>query len=263
MNIEQGYFSIIRWCSDVAREEYHNLGVILVDENGHVRQIRCVPPSAMPAAIARPGLVTDWLSSLETRFQRERVGRNGLEEMSQALYRSLNVTEPRPTARLGGDWATALEGLWATYAKPGPRPPARHLRTTFERRWKALIRNKIITPDHPFTDTGSGQARSVEFFANSSAHIALETLDLALKRAPAIQDRADAEAMKILDIRQANQQVRFVVYCALPVEPALDEATQGAFRVLRHVHAEVETDADRAAREVERAVQPQLSLTGA
>lgn len=255
VNVEQGYFSVIRWCPSVAREEYHNIGIVLVDEEGHVAQVRYVPPSAMPASIAKPGIVTNWLSALQTRFQGERVGRHGLERLSEGLYRSIQVTPPRPTAVLGGDWSAAFERLWTAYARPTPRPAAGNLRAVFERRWRELIRNNVIAQDYAFEATASGQPRSVQFFANSGANVALDTLDLALKRASAIQDRADAEAMKILDIRQKNGAVRFVTYCVFPAEPALDEARQGAIRVLNHYGAGVVTDAEEAARSLERAAR--------
>ena len=81
----------------------------------------------------------------------------------------------------------------------------------------------------------------------------LDVVRLAMQRADGVRERADAEAFKIQDIKAVNADVRFVIYCAVSPEHALHPAQESALRVIQSVGAEVTTDIDRAAGELERA----------
>ena len=82
----------------------------------------------------------------------------------------------------------------------------------------------------------------MDFFANSTANVALEAIQFNLKtNADGIISRADAEANKVRDIQEANGGVRFFLYCSLSEHASLKEASYHALSVLRSSGAIVET----------------------
>ncbi len=266
--IEQGFFSLVRWCPDAVRAEYRNLGVILVGDQRQAGGVRYVPPSAMPESLAQQGIVTDWFAALARRFETgDPMDLQGLRVASRELWVNLQVTEPRPVAVLGGDWESALEDLWRSYAKPLPRPSANAPLSEVRQRLRALIQKQRVVQDQPW-NSPAGVPWILDFYANSGANVALDTLQLALKRPREILIRAAGEAYKIRDIRRAAGDLVFVVYCAFSPLPAVSDANEGAQRILEAEGARVASDPDEAAREFEALIdaacpQPQPRLISA
>ena len=74
-----------------------------------------------------------------------------------------------------------------------------------------------------------------------------------MQRADEILARADAEAFKVEDVLARNS-VRYVVYCELPTDDLLQDATASALTVLKSVGAEPETELELATEHLERAL---------
>jgi hypothetical protein len=95
-----------------------------------------------------------------------------------------------------------------------------------ERRLTPLMRREAVTRNHFFERTRTGVERRADFFADSDANVALDVLRLALQRADAIRERADAEAFKIYDVLEADNAIHeYVVFCEFGEDPALERRT--------------------------------------
>jgi len=93
----QGWFSLLRWRSDVARDEAKNVALLLVDAKGAFSRFQAAPVSAVSSRLREQGLLDAALHGLERQVE----GTFTLERLS-AMYaqldRSLYLTKPKAVA---------------------------------------------------------------------------------------------------------------------------------------------------------------------
>jgi hypothetical protein len=167
------------------------------------------------------------------------IGLEGAEGL-QATVERLVDRIVRPKRRGGGGGGRPVDAL------------ARQLRPWLQRR--------VIARRHVFTRSRSGVPRSVDFFANSTANVALDALNLAIQRADEIRLRCDAEAFKVEDIKGSNELREYVVFCEFHQEPEFADVNLVARRVLESAGATVEESVEAAASVVAEAVQSRGEL---
>jgi len=131
----KGFYSVLRWRSDVTRDEARNVAVLLVGAEGRFGGIRSAPISSISPRLHEQGLLDEMLVGLERQFQ----GEGGptletLQRMHDSLYRSLYLTEPKPVAV--PDVGAVLEALYRAYA--APRPAGRQVT-------KAVVLDRVVT----------------------------------------------------------------------------------------------------------------------
>ena len=182
-------------------------------------------------------------------------GRDVVSFLQQQKGFPIAFTEARYTANADDDPEGLdhnLERILLRVVRPQRRggPSSLAPAQIFERRLRPLIRRRLIERNHFFESSRSGLPRSVEFFANHSANLALDTLRLAVVRADEVIHRADAEAGKIYDIRGTNPDVQFLVYCELAHDSDALQTNENARRVLESAGATLLTSIDETAEKI-------------
>jgi hypothetical protein len=122
-----------------------------------------------------------------------------------------------------------------------------------ERRLEPLIERHVVVANHVFERTRTGVPRRVDFFANSGANVAVDTLRLNLKRADEIRLRADAQAYKISDITEKQRGLTYMVLATFGEDEDLIDANAQARKILVSTPARIVDDMDEVAIELERA----------
>src|SRR5437870_5011960 len=97
VGVDQGFFSLVRWRSDVTRDEARNVGVLLVDPSEGRGTLRALPISAVSPRLKEQGLADELLERLRLRLE-EKATAETLMQLHDVLQRSLFVSEPRPVA---------------------------------------------------------------------------------------------------------------------------------------------------------------------
>jgi hypothetical protein len=254
-------YVVIRYIADPARNEPLNVGVLAWSANRHELAIS-------EEAIARvvrenPRLHPDALRSLKHVIA-ERLsldphlpGGEIRERLDEHANYPVTFSEPRQTTVSSGeaeDLSVTVGRLVERIVKPGRRygGGGADLHRMLSARLQPLIRQGSVRADHLFASTTTGVARRVDFFANSRANVAIDTLRLDVKKATDIRTRADAEAFKVTDIMTKND-VHVLVVASLPQSEDLAEARAEAQLILTSTRAEVIEDIDAAADRVETA----------
>jgi len=117
---QTGYYSILRYRRDVARDEAKNLAVLLVTEDGSAGGFKSAPVSTISKVLRQQGLLDSLLDGLRRQFSGElKPTLADLEKMHEQLDRSIVVTEPRRTAV--PDEARTLSALYRAYVAPMAR----------------------------------------------------------------------------------------------------------------------------------------------
>jgi Protein of unknown function (DUF3037) len=118
----QGYYSLLRWRPDIARDEPRNIAVILVDEHRGLAAFRPGPVSVMSSKLHEQGLLDAALVALQERVESDDVSLDQLRELSAGLESSLLVTDPQPVAVHDAD--DTLTALYRTFvaARTGRSP---------------------------------------------------------------------------------------------------------------------------------------------
>jgi hypothetical protein len=256
------HYSVIRYVPDPVREEWVNIGVVVSAEDEHFSGCRFVRNWTRANYFGRENML--FLKEFAREFSEE-VGRKAdlfgqrpftperLRSLAGNWANSIQFSEPR--ASVARDPEALLEVLYDQYIleyRPGggSSNPVELL----EKRLRPLLEKKLVAEHYWFENSSSGLPRMVDFYANSTANVALDTLRLALKRPDAIEQRAAAEARKIDDLAGSNPKLRFVVYCSTSDDRALEESNDHARRELEWARALVVTDIQAAAQEIEAAV---------
>ena len=255
-------YSLIRYIPDSVRGEQLNVGILAWTE--HHLAVELDERAVDRVIRENPHLATDSLRGLR-----------------ETLREQLTMTAPQPTES-AATWITsqrgypvvatedrhttvtedsvealgeAVERLLARVVRPRRRgggggfDPGQAL----ERSLRPLLLSQRVVADYTFPTSRSGVARRVDYFANSGANVALDVIKLALKSADEVMRRADAEAFKIEDIRDANQ-IEVVVFCTTSNDEAIVEVTKSAEQVIASVGASVVTSVDDAAAMMARLV---------
>lgn len=124
-------------------------------------------------------------------------------------------------------------------------------RQAMAQKLRPWLRRGDVEQHHFFGASKTGVGRVVDYFANHGANVALDVLKLAITKADQIQNRADAEAFKVYDIKSQND-IRFVVYCDFSFDQSLQEANVAARKVIESTGAVVVAEPDEAATAIMR-----------
>jgi hypothetical protein len=116
---ESGRFSLVRFVSDLGRDEAKNVGVILFAEDGY-RGMRAIRPSAFSPKLREQGILDQILSSMAERVAGLPSGIADLYRWKDLWSRSLQLSEPRSTAIVGTPEDT-LETLYRGLVATKPR----------------------------------------------------------------------------------------------------------------------------------------------
>lgn len=257
-------YAVVRYVGDPGRNEALNVGILLWSEMGY--RLRIDDEAVGRVIRDNPHLARDALMFLDASLALR------LAEIQDAPERAI----PSFLAAQGGFPVAFSESRFTTVADEGDggldetldrlvtrivRPKRRSAGFSVspvgavERGLSPLIKSHLIHRAHAFPASRTGVPRVADFFANSTANLALDALNLSLTRADEIRRRADAEAFKVSDVRDMND-IRYVVYCSLSQDEKLFGTNEEAKRVLGSVGAEVVSEADEAIREM------QLAATG-
>jgi hypothetical protein len=110
----QGYFALLRWCSDPVRDEARNVAIVLIEPETGFRAVRAAPLSAVSPRLHDQGLLDAIVVQLKERVESEtNADLDFLRGLHQTFGRSLQLTAPRPVAV--GDGEKALAGLYRAY----------------------------------------------------------------------------------------------------------------------------------------------------
>lgn len=127
--MQQGYFSVVRWRSDVTRDEHRNIAVILVQRDGKFGGIRYAPMSTISPRLREQGLLEAMLVGLEGQFTHDvKPDLGTLNKMRESLERSIYITEPEPVAV--SDVDSVLNALYRAHVSPrigGTRTLTKHV----------------------------------------------------------------------------------------------------------------------------------------
>ena len=118
IEVKQGYYSLLRWRRDPARDECHNVAVILVSRDGRFGGIRPAPISSISNNIRQQGILDAVIQGLAQQFDSEvKPDVAQIADMSATLEeRSLVVTEPVPAAVT--DPQSTLDALYKALVQP-------------------------------------------------------------------------------------------------------------------------------------------------
>ncbi|CAN5533724.1 hypothetical protein BH20ACT17_BH20ACT17_13340 [soil metagenome] len=252
--MEPANYSVIRYMPDPARGERLNIGVLLWTPRRYV--LRMDDDALDRVVRENPHLERESLYYVTPAIRDRLTGDGSLEEQVAGFLANqsgfpADLTEPRyvSVSDLSAETLDeTADGLIARIVRPRKHvyssgfDPRRVLNT----RLKPLIQTGKVEPHWLFSTSGTGLKRAVDFYANSDVNTALDVLKLNVKKADDIRRRADAEAFKVYDIQREND-VRYVVYCDLPLDRELEQASNEAQKVLQSTGAAVVTTADDAA----------------
>lgn len=268
MNV--GAYSLIRSVPDPIRGEVFNIGIVAWSDD----QVRIeVDEDAAKRAVNQSRYLAKDAWAYYECFLRDLLIEDGV--INQSVLDEFAATPRGETLRLSkasfmrfpdgeqGFNERVLEIVKRLVAPihrgGGSGSPAKDIRV----RLKSLIDSKAVQQNYPFLQTRSTVPRSCEFFVNSGANVALDTLRLDLSKPNLVYERIDAEATKIADIRSSNG-VRFFVYCQAGQDEASLPIVDRARKVLDSVEAEVVLSLDEASeileREAERQQEQQTEL---
>jgi hypothetical protein len=119
-DVRRGFYSLVRWRSDVARDEPRNIAVLLTDADGEFSKLKSVPISVVSPRLHEQGLLDALLLGLERRID-EAFTAADLLQLHLDLHHAVDVTEPRPVAV--GDPDDVLSALYRAFvaARSGGR----------------------------------------------------------------------------------------------------------------------------------------------
>lgn len=247
-------YVVIRYVPDPGRNEALNIGVIVWDS----QEFRLsIDDDAVERVVREsPWLEKDALLYLEPALRQQIAPHADYYPGAVPAFLRAQpgfpvwMTEPRYTtvSNEGDGIDETLARLIARVVRPRRHRVIRqvNLSDLLERQLRPLLVQHRVTRNYPIHLTRSKVPRSVEFFANSGANVAVDTLRLNLKRADDIRLRADAQAFKVEDVGDKNVS-RYVVLCEFSEEPEFSEVNANARRVLGYAGAEVVTDPESAA----------------
>ena len=258
--MKPGHFSVIRYNPDPGRNEELNIGIVVWDEGNY----RLAIDEAAVARVVRenPRLASDALRYLQPVLDHEfaMLGPAVAEQLPLYIQEQrgfpLAFTEPLFTG-LDADRSEALDitlnELLDRIVRPRRRGGGARVnpKRDLAKRLEPWLAQQILRPNHFFNATRSGELRAVDFFANSGANIALDTVALAVKDADTILFRADAEAGKIYDICGSNEGLEIIVYCAVPTDEGLADVSARAQKIIGSTGATVSVDLEATVEMVE------------
>jgi hypothetical protein len=255
--MSSAHYSVIRYIADPARGEPYNIGVIVWNENGYAfdvddaaiaRITRDNPHLERDALMYVTSYIHQRLTQTVPPFTRDGLLRVVAEqsgfpiEFSDARYTMTGDKVPEPLV-------AETERLIARIVRPARRRGGpMGLRTTaaLARELQPLIKQERIAKNFSVRAPRTGVHRTVDFYANSGANIALDVLNLSLARADDIRARADQEAFKVWDILDGELVNDYYVLGVVPSDRQLAEVTATAARVIRSTGGRFTANVDEA-----------------
>jgi hypothetical protein len=265
-------YSVIGYIPDPARGEALNVGIVAWNERGFVlriddqavaRVIRENPKLEKEALLYLEPTLYSAIAPSAPPFNEHRL-MNFIE--MQRGYPVL-LSEPRSTTVEDGSERALVETadrLALRLVRPRRRSggSAPNATQQLERQLKPLLRDNVVAKNHFFAESRTGVPRVVDFFANSGANVALDVLRLSIASADLIRVRSDAEAFKIMDVRERNNLSEYVVFCEFSETPESAQINANATRVLETSGARVVPSVEDAAEIIYQATgtarQPEL-----
>ena len=128
---KKGYYSILRWRSDIARDEAKNVAIILVDPEGEYGGFRAAPLGTISPRLRDQGLLDDILNGIRVQFEApEKPDIGFLNDLHESLTHSIVITEPKPVVI--PDEKKTLNALYRAYVSRS------------QGRSKVLSRSKVL-----------------------------------------------------------------------------------------------------------------------
>lgn len=246
-------YSVIRYVPDPARNEALNVGIIVWNGAGH--RLKIDEKAAERVVRENPNLATNALLYLETLIAEKLAGlepfnSTKLQEVQSLIGFPVLLTEARYTTT-DDDRVTSIDATLDRLVRRVVTPRRRRgygpsAVAELEKRLKPYIQQSKVRANHFFANSKTGLGRRVDFYANSSSNVVLDTLQLNLKEMDAIQTKADAEAFKIEDIWAKNQLSQFIVYGSVSDNLEVAEAYSSAARTIQSTGAVFLSDLDEA-----------------
>lgn len=254
--MKHAHYSIVRYVADPARNEPVNVGVVLwsnnrfalrVDDLAVARVIRDNPRLERDALLYLAPYLFDRLAKATPPFTAE--GFLGVIATESGF--PIGFTEPRVAAVRGDSKAEldeAVDRLIGRVVRPRRRPGGGGLRSvaTLERDLKPYLAQEVIVRRHTLLAARTHIPRSVDFYANSGANVALDVLNLDLVKGDDIRMRADAEAYKVWDLLGSPEIKNYYVYCEFSAEDRVADVTHSASSIIESAGAKVLADVDEA-----------------
>jgi hypothetical protein len=249
-------YALIKYVSDPARNEPRNVGIVLWD--GETWELQIDRDAARRVATENPHLAPDAILVFEQALryglkQAEVRSRDDLTRILAQFNRlPVSITDLRvttldetivdPSQRR----AQAIEALLKRLVRPRRRGGgSTTAEDILERLLKPWMRQGKVVRRYLIPQSRSGVPRSVDFFINGGRNVAIDALNLNLKRAREIVERADAEANKIRDVLEAGGGLRFIVFYVPNPSSEMHEVTEQAVKILRAADVEATADEQR------------------
>jgi hypothetical protein len=118
----RGFYSLIRYQPDPVREEFKNVGVLLLGEDGSYRGLRTLRPGTISRTAEEQGLLAAVIGAVEHCLGQTADGLGDLRQLAETYSHSILVSDPRPAMSPLG-WAALLETLYGALVAPKTRPP--------------------------------------------------------------------------------------------------------------------------------------------
>lgn len=211
MKIEQGYYSILKYCPDTVRGESKNIGVVLINESGSYTKVQYISSSKFTLAVRKVGIIEAWLKSF-TSMTKDGIKLTDLIAISNNSWETLIVTPPKKTAILDNQWDQSFKRLWRSFAMPASGGGGRTIDSDLQKLIKNEIANHQVYVDYKLPSSYNGLDRIISYYANSEQKIGVDFLRLSLNNVSEIYLRADAEANKVSDI-QKKSDIKLFVLC--------------------------------------------------
>jgi ribosomal silencing factor RsfS len=260
--MSEAHYSVIRYIPDPARGERLNIGILLweeqsadfrlsLDEKAIERVIRENPRLELNSLLYVEPMLREQLASAVTpvtaRIKTMLDKQGGFPlELADPLFTAVPSADELEEDEDGLD--ATLDRLVKRIVHPKRRGGAGHPspKDQLATRLRPLINNQAVSRAYQ-VKAKSGVPRHVDFFANSGANVALDVVQLAISKADEIRQRADAEAMKVIDLLGGSDVNDYLVYCQFSDDRQLADVYGEARTVIEAQGARVLDDPDEAA----------------
>ncbi|HET8565693.1 MAG TPA: DUF3037 domain-containing protein [Solirubrobacterales bacterium] len=260
--MSEAHYSVIRYIPDPARGERLNIGILLweeeaadfrlsLDEEAIKRVIRENPRLEQDSLLYVEPMLREQLASavapVTARIKTMLEKQSGFPlELADPLFTAIPTGEELETGQDGLD--VTLDRLVKRIVHPkrrghGGHPSPKELVAS---KLRPLINSEAVSRAYQVR-AKSGVPRQVDFFANSGANVALDVVQLAITKADEIRQRADAEAMKVIDLLGGSEVNDYFVYCQFADDRQLADVYGEARTVIEAQGARVLDDPDKAA----------------
>ena len=251
-NMTEGHYAVIKYIPDPARSEALNVGIVVwtnhmvrlsIDEHAVARVVRENPQLERDALFyLEPLLIEQFSTPSSTAVQVHKL-------LAEQTGFPVLFSEPRLTAVGDGGIDATLERLLNRIVRPRRRGGGAggNPIETLAKQVRPLLQERHVQRNYSVLGSLSGIPRTVDFFANSGANVAVDVVRLAVSQADEIRKRADAEAFKVWDVLGGKQVSTFMTLCTFSSVGDLAEPNAHARRAIESAGARVVTVVEEAA----------------